>query len=454
MSFELPDRWQSSRSLEGAPTGVVSQTWLTHFNAPELKGWVDQALKKNYDLQKAAVMVLRRSALLAETGANLWPTLDAGVQAGQRKTPVKIETGTGSNVKKIREDQYGLSLSLSWEIDLWGRLRNLKRSAAADWAAANTDYSGARLSLAAQVAKAWLEWRLADELVLQAEKTEANYALAVRKIEDRFNRGLVSALDLRLARSDHAVARNTTFKQRRRRLDAGRLLQLLAGDYPDGKPVPNPAMGKPGPSWNMFQLKQTVPAGLPLALLERRPDIVAARQRLAAADEQVAASRKSFLPNMSLTGKAGTSSDALRKATNAEYLAWDLLANLTQPIFRGGRLKAALQRARADAQEAWIDYAQTVSRALFEVEQALDYEKDLFDRLAVINESAVQAEMAQDLAMKNYTAGQVDVLTVLEARRRALVARNEWFEALGDHLKNRVDLYLALGGGFQREKPS
>jgi outer membrane protein TolC len=151
-----------------------------------------------------------------------------------------------------------------------------------------------------------------------------------------------------------------------------------------------------------------------------------------------------------LTGDTGTSSRKLRHVVSADYLFWNLMANLTQPLFAGGRLKANLALAESAAQRAWLDYGDTVLTAFAEVESTLTAEHHLIRRLAAVEQATDQAVAAETLALEAYTAGVADIITVLESQRRLLDSKADLIEVRRRQLQNRVDIYLALGGGFDR----
>jgi outer membrane protein TolC len=196
-----------------------------------------------------------------------------------------------------------------------------------------------------------------------------------------------------------------------------------------------------------------IPAGLPADLIARRPDLAAAERRLAASDERYKAARRDRYPRISLTASAGTSSDSLTNLVNGNFSIWSLAFNVLQPIFQGGRLRAAVNLSEAQADEVLINYTGAALRAYSEVETALAAEEYLAEREADLATAAEQSRAAESLSEQRYGAGIEGFITVLESQRRALQADGEWITARRQRLENRVDLYLALGGGFERVEP-
>jgi outer membrane protein TolC len=201
-----------------------------------------------------------------------------------------------------------------------------------------------------------------------------------------------------------------------------------------------------------------VPAGLPSEVLRRRPDVLAAERRLAAQDRRVAAETADLYPRISLTASAGTATDELRDVVDGNFFVWSLLANITQPIFHGGRLRAEVELARARSRELLAAYSQAALRAFTEVESALSVESLLEARERHLREAAISAAAASGLSLDRYQQGIGDLVTVLEAQRRSLGADAALLEVRRLRLATRVNLHLALGGGFswgaQREAGS
>ncbi len=198
----------------------------------------------------------------------------------------------------------------------------------------------------------------------------------------------------------------------------------------------------------MPQLPGPVPVGLPAELVARRPDLVSAERRLAAADERLRQARRQLYPRFSLTAGGGTVSDQLGDLVDGDFRVWSLLANLTQPLFQGGRLRAGVDRAAAGSDELLAAYAGLALDAFREVESALAAEQHLIERERHLAEAARQLGAARRLAEDRYRSGLGDYLLVLESQTRELVAESELLSLRRELLHNRIDLHLALGGGF------
>jgi outer membrane protein, multidrug efflux system len=432
LNYPLPEQWQSSTSQTPGPTVTH---WLAALDVAELDALIQEALDKNLALRRTGEGVHAARAMADLMRSQTRPHVGIAMEGRWGESSTK-QGGQRNHQSQVR---YNGLLTISWEIDVWGRLADQAAAAQADLFAAQADLAAARLSVAARVAKTWLEGIAAGQMLRLARQTEQSYALGTRKVRERFERGLATALDMRQAELYWAAARGSLLRREEERTAAARRLQQLIGRYPDGRLTVQA---------DFPELSTAIPAGLPADMLERRPDLQASLRRLAATDHRVAASRKAFLPQVRLTGDAGAGGSHLRNSSPGRHTLWDLAGGLTQPVFQGGRLMAQWAEAGADARKAWIDYVQTLETALAEVEQALDNESRSNDRLATLALAAVQADRAGELALQYYGSGRLDLLNVLEAQRRAYAAHMERIETSAWRLQNRVDLHLALGGDF------
>jgi NodT family efflux transporter outer membrane factor (OMF) lipoprotein len=299
------------------------------------------------------------------------------------------------------------------------------------------------VSLAGQTVKAWFAVAEAEQQLQLAEATVDSFGTSTEQVRARFEQGLRPSLDVRLALSSLANAQALQ-AQRRQQLDAAvRQIEVLLGRYASGDLV--------GPSV-LPDTPRAIPGGLPAELVSRRPDLVAAERRVAATGQRLQVARAELYPRISLTGATGTATGALADLVNGDFSVWSLVANLVQPLFQGGRLRAGIDRAEARAAEELALYANTALVAFSEVETALAAEQLLADREGFLETSAEQSRAAEDIADDRYRAGLGDYIAVLESQRLALQAEGDLISARRLRLENRVDLYLALGGGFSQPR--
>ncbi len=444
IDLEPPAAWTAP--LDEAANAVPSaSSWWTTFGDANLDAVVAEALEHNYDLQAAAAAVTAAEAQARIAGAELKPQVGAGFDAGRRQQVfVGLPIPGSGGVLKSRSSSFGAGLNVSWEADLWGRLRAGKAAAVSDARAAQADYDGARLSLAGQVAKAWFAVVEAGRQVQLASDTTGSRRTTAERIEARYRRGVAPPLELRLARSNQASA-ESTLELRRRQLDAaGRQLEVLRGRYPGGKATsdfpPSPA--------NLPEVPPAIPAGLPSELVARRPDLQAAERRLEASGFRVREARRALYPRITLTGSGGTSSDSLGDLVDGDFTVWSIAGSLLQPIFQGGRLRAAVDFAEASRDRTLALYAQGVLRAFAEVESALAAERLLAAEEAALAVATGESKAAVRLAEDRYQAGVGDYLTILESQRQSFLTESRLLTLRALRLSNRADLHLALGGDF------
>jgi multidrug efflux system outer membrane protein len=441
LNVDVPGAWTS----EVDPAGTEGDArWWESFGDGALDAVVDEALRSNYGLRSAAARVDQAAALVGVTRADRLPNLSAGARASRSKQNlIGIPIPGGPDVITTRNNSFGVSLDTRWEIDLWGRVRKAESAALANLEASQADLAGLRLSIAAQTTKAWFAVIEAREQVRLAEETVASYASSADQVRRRYEQGVRTSLDLRLALSSLASARDLHV-QRRQQLDvSSRQLEILLGRYPAG--VIETGAGLPTTTG-------AVPAGMPSELLIRRPDLFAAERRFAAAEARVSQARRAFFPSISLTGSAGTLSNQLEDLADGNFGVWSIAAGLVQPIFQGGRLIANLSQSNAASDAALAEYAGALLAAFGEVESALFAETALANRERYLSEATSQAEAARELAERQYNNGLIDYVTMLETQRQALSSRSALIAVRRARLDARVNLHLALGGGFELDE--
>jgi NodT family efflux transporter outer membrane factor (OMF) lipoprotein len=437
MTVETPQAWTSESLL-----GREDMTrWWENFGDDRLNDGIDALLGRNLDLRAAAARVEAAAALARMAGADLYPQISGGLSGSrQKRNFVGFPfPGSESDVPSVTNSLFGLSLNVSWEIDLWGRLRAGAAAALGDWMAAEADWSAFRLSLIGQAVKAWFAAVELGQQISLSEATLENYRATDRQVLRRYRLGLTPSLDVRLSSSNVSSQEALLVQWKNQLQGVKRRLEILLGRFPKGEIRLSDTLPA---------LRRPIPAGLPAEIIGRRPDLAAAEKRLLAANARVAVSRKALYPRISLTGSAGTSSDALNDILKGDYSVWNLVGNLLQPLFQGGRLRAGVDLAEARESEALAVYAASVLEAFREVETALTAERLLSERETALRESSAQAVAARELADDRYARGLTDVIAVLEAQRRAFLSQSQLLGVQRQRLENRVDLFLSLGGGY------
>ncbi|MEE4211863.1 MAG: TolC family protein [Parvularcula sp.] len=443
------------------PSAPVTRNWLADLQDRNAEVIVPEALLNNYNIQVLASRAAAarnqaqavRSGLLPQAGGSLSGSRSEGPQF------------FGPQQFDLQVTSLSLGANVSWEPDIWGRLTDATRAAYLDANAQELDFAAARLSLAADAARSYyavIASRLQRQLAERDVETgQANLNI----IERRYQRGISTSLDLRLARSSLATSSAALQLRQQQELEARRQLEVLLGRYPkaeiDGAanlPALAPLAGS-----------SALSVGSPASLLERRPDIVAAERRLKAAGLRVSEARKAFLPSISL--QAGVSENAqylgerpdgsggtipadevdISDLFDFDLVTKRLVANLTQPIFQGGRLIANERQAKNNARAALFTYGQTALTAWREVEDAIAAESLLMTREEALATAAEEAAAAEDLTERRYLAGTTNIFDLINAQQRRIQAEGQLIEAKRARLNNRVNLYLALGAPYVLE---
>lgn len=435
LTIQTPASWTAASI---GHEGRISTGWVDEFADRGLTAAVDEALDRNRDLKAAAARMRRAEENRIIGRSRHFPRIGADSSTGWSTS------GNGPGARTSSE-RYGLTVSASWELDLWGRLRDLSAADDADLAAARADFRGARLSLAAATARAWCNLIAAGQQLELAKATLESYERNLRTIERIYKGTGQGALDVQLGRTNVSSAQGSVKSSERDRDEAARTLELLLGRYPSA------AMRAAD---QLPVLRSKVPAGLPADLLERRPDLAAARARIFASARRADAARKSLLPSFSLTGSGGTPVSRFSQLLDPAWLTSSIAANISQPVFEGGALTAEAHGALAVNEAAVHDYAQTALEAFREVESALSAERSLAEQEKALVAEVEQAALAERQAERDYTEGLDDnILRVLESQRRATSARLGLIRLRNQRLLNRIDLHLALGGDFKTVEP-
>jgi NodT family efflux transporter outer membrane factor (OMF) lipoprotein len=421
-----PDLW-----VQAANSANIKVAWLDSFKDRTLKKFVEEAQANNKDLQASAAGVEQARALAIQAGAALKPKV--GLSAGNSSSG-NLESSS-SNTNSVN-----LGLQVSWEVDLWGRIRAGKRAATASYEAVLADYEFAQHSIAAATSKAYFAAIETNRQTEVIEQTIEALQETERIVKAQYENGLATGQDLALTRSDLATSRDRLITIQGSQRDASRALELLLGRYPSAELDVKATL--PAPPTNP-------PAGLPSELLERRPDIVAAERRVAAAFDSEAQAKAARLPSLSLTGTLGGSSEALSSILNPQNLAWQAGASLVTPIIDGGVRKAQVDIATAEQKQAVAAYGQVALKAFSEVEQNLDQGVVLRERKAALQIALKEAEKAYTIAKVRHEEGETDLLDRLAVQQRVIAAESNLVTVQRLLLDQRVNLNLALGGDWK-----
>jgi multidrug efflux system outer membrane protein len=419
----VPNDWTAS----GAGAGTVADNWLTTFRDRDLDAAVAEAVVSNPDLRVAASRVEQARLYARLAGAKLYPSAELLGHAGGKMS------GDNSGLQ-------GALLPVTWELDLWGRVRYERRAAAADAASALADFAYARQSMAALVAKSWL---LATEAGLQAQLARANIRdqdELVRLAEARSRIGVGNEEDVYIARASAGASRDTLRQVELAREQAVRALELLMGRYPAAAVAVTATLpGQP----------EAIPAGLPSELLERRPDVIAAERRVAAAFNRVGAAKAARLPAIALTTSVSSISSSLFELKERDNPVWSAGANLVMPLFQGGALRTQVQIRTAEQQQAVAAYAAVGLRAFADVEGALSGETAAREREQILTQTVADSRRALEIVRIQFKVGSTDLRSVTQRQLAVTATESALLRVQAEQRVQRINLHLALGGSFE-----
>ena len=433
----LPETTEIPLDFEGAAaaaTGNVQDGWLKSFDDPGLEAIVAEAIQNNLNLRAAVANVDAAAGFATQAGAQLKPAISAGAQGLQRE-------GYSSGDPYITSA--GVSLNLSWELDIWGRVRAQAQAGQAAFEAAQYQLEWAYQSIAAQTAKTWFlvtEARLQEQL---AQEALGLYERTLEIVEAKFEQGQVTQKEVSLARANVAAGEVALRQATRGKQQAARALELMLGRYPSAD-----VEG----ATDLVATPPAIPVGVPSELLERRPDLVAAERAVAAEFLQLQSAKAARLPRIGLTAGTGTSSTDLNDVLQLGSGFWSVGANFFAPVYQGGALQAQVEIETAQQEVALANYGMTALKAFGEVEQGLDNEALLREQEDFLRIALDEASVALRIAQDQFDVGRVDLLSVLQQQRQVIGASVQLLNIRDQRLQQRVDLHLAVGGTFDAPK--
>jgi multidrug efflux system outer membrane protein len=439
----VPEGW---REVDAAEQESLANTpWWELFGDPELVRLIEIALAENKDLLIAVERIEEARAFYGFTRADLYPKVDAVASASRLRVS---ETGIPSLPPGAdNEDSlYSAAGTVFWELDFFGRIRRASEAELALMYAAEESRRAVVLALVSDVARAYVELRDLDQRLAISRRTLESRVAYVELARDRFEGGLTSELDLRQAEAEMHRTASLVFDfeglVRQKELELSALLGRNPGDIPRGSTLDDVA------------IPPAVPAGLPSALLDRRPDVRLAEELLVSANARIGEAKALLFPSISLTGAFGWESTELGDLFESPSQSWSIGANLLQPIFNAGQNRRRVDVAESQQRQALYAYERSVLLAFREVEDSLVGLRQ--SSLRRDSEGArVEAERkALELAEMRYRGGVSDYLEVLDSQRELFDAELEATSARRDELVALIQLYKALGGGWPQAPES
>lgn len=433
----VPAQWPAAQATSGNAAADIG--WEAFFTDARLRDTLKLALGNNRDLRVAALDIEKARAQYRITQADLFPSVSASASGTRARSTSSYSSGSSaSSVNNSYSVDLGFS---SYEIDVFGRLNNLKDAALESYLSTEETRRSTQISLVAEVASAWLTLAADRQLLALAEQTYASQQKTYALVERSHGLGGSSGLELAQARSTVESARADVANYQSEVEQAINALNLLAGAAVPGALLP-------GAQDSDAALLVQVPAGLPSSLLQRRPDVLAAEHTLKAANADIGAARAAFFPSLTLTAATGTASSELSGLFGGGSRTWSFAPSLNLPIFNAGSNRASLTAAQVEKQIEVAEYESTLQTAFSEVADALAVRSHIDERLNAQQAYTDATRRSFDLAQALYQQGSDSFLEVLDAQRSLYTAQQTLITLKLSEQNNRVTLYKVLGGGW------
>lgn len=440
-SYQQPDAPYAASWEQQAQSEALMPDWQAFFQDRDLQALIGTALEHNRDLRIAALNVDAFRAQYRIERSALFPNLSASGDGTHQRIPRKSSPTGQAEI----QHQYTAGLGvMAWELDFFGRIRNLKDSALQGYLASEQAHRSAELSLVSSVAIAWFTLQADQQSLELAEATLETYQDSQRLTERSYEAGIASALELQQSRTATDGARVSLTQSQRQLAQSRNALQVLLG-------APMPKLSADS-QLNTSQLAD-LPLVLPSELLQRRPDIMQAEHELRAANANIGAARAAFYPSISLTASAGSLSGELSDLFSSGTGTWLFKPQINLPIFTAGRLKASLDYSKIQKDVRVAHYEKSIQTAFQEVADSLVARSTYADQMAAQEQLLESSSQYLSLADRRYREGIDNQLTLLDAQRLHFAARQQSIQTRLGQLVSQVNLYRAMGGSFSSEAP-
>lgn len=439
LDHALPEAWQETDS-NFQQTLPVEDNWWRNFNDPVLDSLIDVAVKQNYSVQMAADRIAMAKANLRSEQGSYAPTF--GLSAGWNRQQTSGNTGS---LPQTTTQYADAALSMSWEIDVFGSIRNRVKAQKENFAASKEEYNAVMVSLCAQVATAYINLREMQQEMQVVMQNCLSQQAVVEITKKRYETGLVSKLDVAQAQSVYYSTKASLPSLEAGIIQYTNSLAILMGLYPQDVKY---LMDAPRPLPDYIE---TVGIGIPANLLLRRPDIRSAERQVNAQAASLGASKSDWWPQVFVKGSIGFASHDIDKIANHNSLTYEIAPAISWNFFQGGKLAQATRLAKAQLDETVRQFNQTVLTSVQEVDNAMSAYKNSIKQIVALREVVNQGQQTLDLSLDLYKQGLTPFQNVLDAQRSLLSYENQLTQAKGSSLLYLIKLYQALGGGWSEE---
>lgn len=453
--FSISESIPSSWDLKLTDSSTVIGDWWESFEDSLFNDVLSDFNKSSPDLKTISSRMNVAKQILKINKASRLPSFSLGMNGTSRKQNLTAfglsddffgggpdssqSNDSGSGVTSFSSSNFGLNLTMQWELDVWGKLFNRARGASSEYQSAYYDLSFLSFSMRIQLAKLYFSTVESLEQYELAKETYNSVSELADMVSARYDKGLRSSLDLRLTKSSVASSKAQMEIRKQAYLVLVRRLESMLGKYPSGKYVVNSELASKLPS---------IAIGIPSEILNRRPDIKSSLAKLQAASHKKSESISSLLPSFILTSSTGNSSNDLNDVLNEDYQIWSQGLTVGLPLFQGGSIRANKNIAEENLNIAKQNLIKTIINAYSEVEQTLFAENSNDILLDAYENAAEQAEAAYKLSRERYDSGLVDLIAVMDSQQRWFLSRSQVLAAKKNKIDTRLNLLLAFGGNF------
>lgn len=432
----LPAQWEEESKVFQQVLPVDDQWWKA-FQDPMLDSLITVAIQRNYSVMTAIDRINMAQANLRIERSNFFPTI--GLNAGWTRDQ---SSGNISELPRSTEHYYNASLNMSWELDLFGSIRNRVKAQKENFAASKEEYVGTMISLCAQVASAYINLRELQQEMEVIRRNCASQAAVLKITEVRYNTGLASKLDVAQAKSVYFSTKASIPQIEASINQYITTLAILLGTYPQEV---RPALERTG---ILPDYMEPIAVGLPADLLLRRPDIRSAERQVDAQAALLGASKSDWLPQVFLKGSVGYAAKKMKDLVKHNSLTYEIAPAMSWTLFKGTQLVNATRLARAQLDQAINEFNQTVLTAVQETDNAMNAYRNSIKQIVALREVRNQGEETLKLSLELYKQGLTPFQNVLDAQRSLLTYENQLVQAQGYSLLQLIAMYQALGGGW------
>ena len=432
---KIPDSW--STKIKELSSDNNQTFWAESFNIQRLTELITLAQKKNPDLISLTELTIATGEGATIAGTKLMPIVNAELTGSRTKRNL-IGFNFPDSSTSFTTNSFSSGINVSWELDLWGKIKDSHSSSLKRFNATLADLSAARLSLSGQVAKTWFAGLENSLQIKLTQKTVNTYAQNRSFINERYRKGLATALEQKLAEASYQSSLSILAQRERRRNQLAQSLQLFTGEYPSGELDFNASENLPD-----LRLPQLPP--IPSKVVQSRHDLTSAFMTLEAAGLDLKIAKKNLLPSFTLIGGPGSRAESIKDLLDEKYRVWDISGGISQPIFQAGRLKAGIRKAKAMQNSALANLKTLTLRAFSEVEDSLNSDILLKEEENSLETASQALSKAAEICWERYQKGVIEIFDTLDTQRRSFDAQSRLLQLKKVRVFNRINLYLAIG---------